>query len=176
MEALGIEPRFILVQAAGFLILVFILAKFAFGPIYGLLQARQDTIRHDLDQAEARRVEMERLQREYEQRLAQIEDEARDKIQAAVKDAQAARDEIIARAQEQSQDIVRRGYEDTQRERDKAMAEMRDQLADLAVTAASRVIKRNLDPGSHAQLIDEVIAGVGSNGAAPRGGSTGGTR
>ena len=166
LEALGIEWQFLLIQMVGFLILVGLLTKFAFGPIYGLLQQRQDTIRHDLDEAESRRVEMERLQREYETRLAQIEDEARDKIQAAVRDAQTARDEIIARAQAESQRIVERGNEDIQRERDKAMAEMRDQLADLVVRAASRVIQQNLDPRSHARLIDDVIAGVGRDGSA----------
>ncbi len=174
LDAFGIDAKFILVQAVGFLILVFVLAKYTFGPIYNLLQARQDKIRHDLDEAESRRVEMQRLQREYEERLAQIEDEARDKIQAAVKEAQAAREELIARAQEDSQRIARRGLEDIEREREKAMAEMRDQLAELAVTAASRVIKRNLDAQSHTQLIDEVIAGVGRDGAGP-GGSTGGS-
>lgn len=177
MDALGIDPRFILISAVGFLILVFVLSKFAFGPIFGMLQARQDTIRGNLDEAEARRAEMERLQHEYEARLAQIEEEARDKIQAAVKDAQAARDEIISKAQADSQAIVQRGTEEIERERAKAMVEMRNQIADLATTAASRLVRQNLNAGSHAQLIDEVIAGIGSNGhAGSTPGGSGGTR
>ena len=175
LETLGINPAFILIQLVGFLIMVFILVKFAFGPIFGLLQQRQDTIRHDLDEAESRRLEMERLQREYEARLAQIEDEARDKIQAAVRDAQAARDEIIARAHAESQAIARRGTEDIQRERDKAMAEMRNQIAELAIMAAGRVVRQSLDGQSHARLIDEVIAGFGGDGAGPTSGGAGGS-
>jgi len=169
VESLGIEPRFILISAVGFLILITVLKKFAFGPIFGMLQARQDTIRGNLDEAEARRAEMERLQREYEASLARIEEEARDKIQAAVKDAQAARDEIIAKAQADSQAIVQRGQEEIDRERAKAMVEMRDQIADLATTAASRLVRQNLNAGNHAQLIDEVIGGIGANGAAANG-------
>ena len=169
MEQLGIDPKFIFVQAVGFIILVLVLKKYAFGPLFGLLQQRQDTIRHSLDEAEARRAEMERLQHEYEARLAKIEDEARDKIQAAVKEAQAARDDIIARARTESEAIVQRGNESMARERTKAMAEMRDQIAELAIRAASQVVNRSLDGQSHAALIDNVIAGIGQNGtgAAP---------
>lgn len=176
MEQLGIDPKFILVQAVGFIILVFILSKYAFGPLLGLLQQRQDTIRHSLDEAESRRVEMERLQHEYEARLAKIEDEARDKIQAAVKEAQAARDEIIARAHADSETIVQRGNESMARERTKALAEMRDQIAELAIQAASQVVQRSLDGSSHAALIDGVIAGIGQNGAvSPSTAASGGT-
>jgi F-type H+-transporting ATPase subunit b len=98
ITSLGIDPKFILVQMVGFLILIFVLRKYAFGPMVGVLQQRQDTIRGNFDEAEARRNEMVKLQRDYEERLAKIEDEARDKIQVAVREAQVARDEIVARA------------------------------------------------------------------------------
>jgi F-type H+-transporting ATPase subunit b len=165
LETLGIDFRFVLVMVVGFLLLFLILKKFAFGPIFGILQQRQDTIRGNLDEAESRRDEMVRLQHEYEERLAKIEDEARDKIQAAVKEAQSARDEILARAREESEAIVQRGNESMARERTKAMAEMRDQIANLAIQAASQVVQRSLDAPSHAALIDGVIAGIGQNGA-----------
>ena len=169
LETLGIDFRFVLVIAVGFLLLFLILKKFTFGPIFGILQQRQDTIRGHLDEAESRRDEMVRLQHEYEERLAKIEDEARDKIQAAVKEAQTARDEILARAREESEAIVQRGNESMARERTKALAEMRDQIANLAIQAASQVVQRSLDGQSHAALIDNVISGIGQNGtgAAP---------
>jgi F-type H+-transporting ATPase subunit b len=154
------------VTAVAFVVLFALLKKFAFGPIFNMLQARQDNIRHNLDEAQSRRDEMVRLQHEYEERLAKIEDEARDKIQAAVKDAQAARDEILQRAQADAETIVQRGQADIERQRQQAMVEMRNQVADLAIQAASRVVHSHLDAGNHAALIDEVIAGVGQNGVA----------
>ncbi len=169
MDALGIDFRFILTQAIGFLILVFVLAKFAFGPILNLLTRRQATIQGNLDEAQHRRDEMVRLQHEYEERLAKIEDEARDKIQAAVKEAQAARDEILQRAQADAEVIVQRGQADIERQRQQAMVEMRNQVADLAIQAASRVVHSHLNAGNHSALIDEVISGVGQNGAARNG-------
>ena len=174
LETFGIELKFLLTMVIAFVILFLILKKFAFGPIFGMLQARQDKIRADLDDAEARRAEMVRLQREYETRLAQIEDEARDKIQAAVREAQVARDELLQKAHSEAQAIVARAHEELDRERQIAQAEMRDQIARLSTAAAGRIIRQTLDPAAHARLIDEVISGIGSadGGSAVRTGGT----
>ena len=168
LGTLGIDFRFILLMAVGFLLLFMLLKRFAFGPIFNVLEQRQSTIRNNLDEAAARRNEMVRLQKDYEQRLATIEDEARDKIQAAVKDAQAARDEIIARANADRDAIMKRTEEDILRERDKATAIMRDQIAEMAVTGASRILRQKLDVPNQGRLIDEVISEIGSRSNAPR--------
>ena len=105
------------------------------------------------------------LQKQYETRLAQIEDEARDKIQAAVREAQAAREALLAKAHADAQGIVERAQQELERERQIAMAEMRDQIARLSTAAASRIIRQTLDPAAHAGLIDEVIGSLGTAGS-----------
>ena len=164
LQALGINPAGILLSAIGFVLLFLTLKKYAFGPIYGMLEQRQENIRGNIDEAQSRRDEMVKLQHEYEARLAKIEDEARDKIAVAVREAQAARDEIVAKAHAESEAILARGQQEVIRERERAMAEMRNQIAELAVSAAGRVIKQNLNGASHGQLIDDVIAGIGKSG------------
>ena len=164
LKSFGIEPQFLLIQIIGFTILVFILAKFAFGPIYKMLEARQGKIRGDLDEAAARRNEMVALQHEYEERLAKIEEEARDKIQAAVKEAQAARDEILVKAREESTRIVQRSQQEIESERQKAMVEMRNQIAEMAIQAATQAVRGNLNAENHSALIEQAIAAIGVNG------------
>ena len=173
LQSFGINAAFLAVQAVGFLILVAILSKFAFGPIYKMLEQRQSTIRGNLDEAESRRDEMVSLQKEYETRLAQIEDEARDKIQVAIKEAQSARDEIIEKAREESTRIAQRGVEEIASERAKAMAEMRNEIAEMAIAAATQAVRGNLNAGNHSALIDQAIASVGAsqNGSTPSVGS-----
>lgn len=173
LTSLGIDGRSILISAVGFLILMTVLVKFAFGPLFGMLEKRQSSIQGNIDEAQNRRNEMVNLQREYEERLAKIEDEARDKIQGAIKEAQAARDEIIAKAKADSEAVLTRGREELEIEKQKALIEMRDQVADLAISAASRVVKTNLDGANHARLIDDVIAGLSNtaNGSSTRSGS-----
>ncbi len=172
LELFGIEPKFFLTISIGFLILFFILKNYAFGPIFGMLQARQDKIRGDLDDAEARRNEMVALQKQYEERLAQIEDEARDKIQEATRQAQVAREELLEKARSEAQAIVERARGEIVREQEIANAEMRNQIAHLSAVAAGRLIKQTLDPSAHASLIDDVIAGIGAqNGTVASGGT-----
>ncbi|HEX9996809.1 MAG TPA: F0F1 ATP synthase subunit B [Abditibacterium sp.] len=161
LTQLGIEPRFILISLVGFLVLLFVLMKFAFGPIAATLQARQDKIKGDLDEAQARRDEMVALQKDYESRLAQIEDEARDKIQAAVKEAQSARDQILSKAHSDAQAIVLRGQEEAQSERAKLLVESRNQIVDLATLMARQSAKENLSAAGHAGLIDDAISKIG---------------
>ena len=162
LQTLGIEPRFILVSLVGFALLLWVLMKFAFGPLVATLQARQDKIVSDLDDAQAKRDEMIALQRDYETRLAAIEDEARDKIQAAVKDAQAARDEIITRAQSDAQAIMARGQAEIDAERAKSLTEARNQIVDLATLMARRSAQENLSAAGQSNLIDDAIAKFGS--------------
>lgn len=182
LDTFGISLPFILTIAFGFVILFAILKKFAFGPIFGMLQARQDKIRGDLDDAESRRNEMVQLQKQYETRLAQIEDEARDKIQSATREAQTAREELLQKAHADAQAIVERARGEIQREREIANAEMRNQIASLSAQVAGRLIKQTLDPNSHARLVDDVISGIGAsngasaNGAAATATASGGTR
>ena len=162
LETLGIDPRFILVAIVGFIALMFVLMKFAFGPLVNTLQARQDKIIGDLDEAQAKRDEMIALQQDYQNRLAAIEDEARDKIQSAVKEAQAARDEIITRAQADAQAIIVRGQAEIDAERAKSLTEARNQIVDLATLMARRSAQENLSAAGQSNLIDDAIAKFGS--------------
>jgi F-type H+-transporting ATPase subunit b len=162
LKTLGIEPQFILVALVGFAILLFVLMNFAFKPLVANLNARQDKIRGDLDEAQARRDEMVRLQKDYESRLAAIEDEARNQIQAAVKEAQAARDEILNRAHAEAQAIVSRGQAEVESERAKSLTESRDQIVDLATLMARRTAQENLSAAGQTNLINDAISKIGS--------------
>lgn len=162
LETLGINPQYILISLVGFLILLFVLSKFAFGPLVTTLQARQDKIRGDLDEAEKSRNDMVALQRDYETRLAKIEDEARDKIQAAVKEAGVARDEIIAKAHADAQVLVQRGQEEAAAERAKLLVESRNQIVDLATLMARQSTLENFSTAGQANLIDDAISKIGA--------------
>lgn len=162
LRTLGIEPRFVLISLVGFLILLYVLMNYAFKPLVGTLNARQDKIRGDLDEAEAARNRMITLQREYEQKLAAIEDEARDKIQSAVREAQAARDEMIRKAQADAAAIIERGQAEVEAERAKALTEARNQIVDLATMMASQTARQNLNAQGQSALIDDAIAKIGA--------------
>jgi len=159
--ALGIDPRLILTQFLGFVLLLFLLNQFVFKKVFGILDERQNNIKSVYDQLDADRKAMEQTRREYEQRLAGIEAEAREKIQAAVKEAQALRDNLIADSQKQAETILAQGRNESERERQKAFLEMRQQIVALAIGAAGKVVGENLNDARQTKLVDDFISGVG---------------
>ena len=162
LDSLGISIPGLITQAVGFLILLFLTARYAFPPIFRIIDQRQADIKSTYDQLDADRARMEASRREYEARLAGIEAEAREKIQAAVKEAQALRDNLVSDAQKQAETILERGRSENERERQKAFLEMRQQMVSLAVMAAGKVVGESLDETRHARLVNDFIASVGS--------------
>ena len=158
LNNLNISLTAILVNIAGFLVLLWVMNKVIFGPIGAHLAGRQQDINQTYDQLEADRRQMETLRTDYEQRLAQIEAESREKIQSAIKDAQAARDGIVAEANTRSREMIRRAEEEIGREREQAMITLRQQVVDLALGAATKVIGDGLDATRQRRLIDDFIA------------------
>ncbi len=165
LKQFGIDFGLMVSISLGFFALLFIMAKFAWPAVTKMLDERARQIKHNLDQAERQRREMEQLRADYEQRLANIEVEAREKIQAAVRDAQQARDDRLNEARAQAEQMIARGAEEVEREKEKALIEIRDKVADLATLAAGQIIGRTVDAQVHRQLIDEVIDSIGRPGA-----------
>lgn len=162
LQQLGITPALLITQIIGFLILMVILQRVFTTKVFGILDQRRTDIQETYDQLDRDREAMEKTRREYEQRLAGIEAEAREKIQAAIKEAQDLRAGLIADAQTQADSIIERGRNESERERQKAFLEMRQQVVALAVAAAGKVVGETMNDARHTKLVDDFINGVGS--------------
>ncbi len=162
LEALGIDWHLILTQFIGFVILLFLLNRFVFKRVFGILDERQQNIKQVYDQLDEDRRAMESTRKQYEQRLAGIEADAREKIQAAVKEAQALRDNLVADAERQAESIVVQGRSENERERQAAFLEMRQQIVSLAMTAAGKVVGESLTDARQAKMVDDFIGSVGT--------------
>lgn len=161
MDILNIDLRVLAIQAGGFILLLLVFKKFLFGPIRQVLENRRQEIADTYSAAERERNTMEEFRRDYEKRLAGIEAEAHEKIQAAIKEAHGIRDEIIADARTKSESILLRGEEELAREREKTVAELRADVANLVIGASSNLLEQSLDDKAHRKLIDDFISSVG---------------
>lgn len=155
------------IQIVGFLLLLWGLNRFVFKPIFAILDERQRLITESYDQMDADRARMEETRRQYEVRLQGIEEEAREKIQAAVKEAQSLRDNLVADARTQAETIIMQGRNESERDRQRAFLEMRSQIVTLAVSAAGKVIDANLDGARQTKLVDDFIGSLGTETASP---------
>ena len=161
LEQLAINPQLILVNIIGFLILLWLLKKFLYRPIGQMLESRKAEIQDTYAAAEAQRASMEEMRKDYERKVAGIEAEATAKIQAAVKEAQGIRDEIVNEARAKAESILDRGAEEIQREKQKAIVELREEVANLAIGASSKLLERDMDDNAHRKLIDDFISSAG---------------
>ncbi len=158
MEALGIQPANLLFQIIAFLIFIWLLKRYAFGPVIRTLDARADRIRESMQTAER----IERDMAETQRRNQEVLDEARREAQGIVTRSREAGDELLARAREeataQRERELERARQQIRADTEQAKEELRREFADLAVMAASRIVRQELDPAKHMQLIQQTLA------------------
>jgi F-type H+-transporting ATPase subunit b len=151
----------ILTQLAAFLIVFFILKKFAFGTIFKALEARQKTIADSIHEAEKKKTELEALKKEYELKLQGIEQEGRLKIQAAIADGQRIAAEIKEKSQQDAGVLVERAKQEIRTETEKARAMMRQQVVELSAQMAGKLIVKNLANADNEKYVMELLSRTG---------------
>jgi F-type H+-transporting ATPase subunit b len=158
LQNLNVDPKLILVNIIGFVILLVVAKKIVFDPIGKVVTERGSDINGQYGRLESAQREMETLKADYEARLAAVEAEAREKIQSAIKEAQSARDQILLDANLKSHDIVSKAEAEAERAKEQAMTELRMRIVDIAVGTTRRIIGESLSADRQATLVDEYIA------------------
>ncbi len=145
-----------------FLVLFFVLSKFAFKPILSAVQAREDALLDAMAQAKADRAS---AAAELAEQLALLE-AARHDAQKIIADgrvtAEKMRTDLLEQTKVQQGEMLERATRDIQAEKNGAIAELRREAVDLAIAGASKVIEQNLDDTQNRKLIENYLASVGS--------------
>ena len=143
-----------------FLIVFFVLRKFAFGAIQRLIDERRESIRRSIEAADDARDEAQRLLEEHRKLIA----EARGQGEAILADARKTRESMEQRMRDETGAERQRRLEETRKEiaaeTARALQQIRAEVADLTLEAASRVVGRTLDADRDRELISEAIAGL----------------
>ncbi|MEC8841704.1 MAG: F0F1 ATP synthase subunit B, partial [Candidatus Poribacteria bacterium] len=157
LEAMGLNPKLIITQVAGFLIVLFVLNKLVFGKVGGILADRQSEIVSRMNKLETDQAELDRLTAETTQRLNQIEAEAQQKIRTAIDQGNEERQQILETARQDAANQVDQARAEIQREKEEAILELRGIVSEIAIDAASKIIDQQLDVESHRHIVDEYI-------------------
>lgn len=153
-----IDLQLLVTHVVAFLIVLWLLRRFAWGPVLRLLDARRAAIAGEFDAAAARRREAESLHQEYEGHLARIEIESRERLREAVTEAKGAAARIRERAEEERRLRLERAEEEVRLLEESARETLRRRTADLAVRAAEKAILARLDEAQHRKLMEQFIA------------------
>ena len=156
-----LDIRVILTNIIGFVIVVWVLAKFAWKPILDLLDARRARIRDDFAKAETARTEAQTLRGEFESKIGDIKAIERERVQEAVKRGEEIAERIRAEARDKADATLDRGRQDIDVEAHKAQVVLRDEVVTLAVASTEMLLNTKLDPETHRRLVREYIDRLG---------------
>ncbi len=157
MEALGINLPGLVTHLLSFIILMVVLKMFLYKPIVNMLDQRAQRIRDSLEAAERAREESAASQEEVQAQLEAARAEGQQLIASAREVAGRFREEETAKVRQEIEAERSRATANIQRERDTAIEQLRSEFADLAITAAERVVERSLDQQAHQDIIDHVL-------------------
>jgi len=152
-----VDPGLFIWTIATFLVLLTLLAKFAWRPLLKSLAAREETIRTSLADAEKARQELERLNQQSEAIVRQARVDAEAIVGASRADAERLRGELRTKARAEADVIVKNAERQIQLETARALEQIRHEAADLSVAIASKIIQRNLKKEDNERLIEEAL-------------------
>lgn len=162
----------VITQIAAFLLFVWILRRYAWGPLTAMIDSRRQAIEEQFRRIETLRGEAERLEKEYAERLRDIDAEARRHVQEAVAEGRRVRDEIIERARQESEELREKQERLLELEVAKARISLRDDIVKMAIAATERLLRENLDRDRQRRLVQQFLdevqtlprAGAGNEG------------
>jgi len=154
------DPGLFIWTIVTFLVLLALLAKFAWRPLLHALEQRQDAIRKSLDDAQQAKQELERLQRESAEIIREARVDAESIISKTRADAERLRQEMKQKARAEADAVVKNAERQIQLETGRALQQIRNEAVDLSVMIASKLIQRNLSKEDNEKLIEETLKQV----------------
>lgn len=152
----GFDWHVALANLFNFLIIFFILKKFAFGPIGKLIKERQDAINTGLSNAEKNKKLLANTEKEYEKVLLNARNEANQIIVDAKKDAQDKKDQLMEQAKKEVSMILENGKKTLEVEKNKMLSEARKEIVDLVMQVSEKVLGEKTDSNYSNKVIKEL--------------------
>ena len=155
-----LDPGLFIWSIITFMVLFFVLAKFAWKPLLKMLQDREDMIRTSLDDAEKAKVELERLNEESEVIMAKARSEAQTILADGKAAAEKVKEDTVAKAKEQANKIREDAEKQILVEKDKAIADIKQEVVNISLSVAEKLIHKNLSDADNKALIEESLKKV----------------
>ena len=140
-----------------FAVLSVLLGRFGWKPILALLDERERTVKDSLEAARKARADADETLRRNQEILAGARRETAALLEAGRRESETLRAEILAQARKEAQDLLAQGQRQIQLEQKQAIESLRAQVADLAIGAAERLLREDLDDERHRKLVDDYV-------------------
>ena len=158
MEGLGINWQGLVVQIVNVAILLYLLRRFAYKPFLGILDRRAEKIRESVTRAEEIQQQAEATEQEFASRIQEARQQGQEIVNQANQAAERIRADAEQRARGAAEEFLSRARGEITQERERALSELRRQTADLAILAATQVVRESLDTDAHRRIVERVLA------------------
>jgi F-type H+-transporting ATPase subunit b len=150
------------IQVIAFGILFWLLQRFAFKPLFGIMEKRRQTVLEQMESAQKNRDEASKFIEEQKQALQQARKEAYDIIEQAKSTGSKQADAILEAARGEAARLKEEALRDIENEKNKAVAALRAQVSGLSVLIASKIIEKQIDEQTQQQLVEQYLQEVGN--------------
>ena len=151
------DPGLFIWTILTFLVLLYLLRRFAWGPLLQALDSRQDTIRKSLDDAEQTRKELAQVQEESARIVAKARVDADAIIASSRIDAAKLQEELKQKARTQADGIIENAEKQIQLRTEQSLDQIRGEAVEISLMIASKLIQRNLSEEDNTRLIEDTL-------------------
>lgn len=149
----GVEYGTIIFQLVIFLVLLALLAKYAFGPVMNIMKQREEHISAEIDAAEKSNNEARALLEQQKKAMKEAHTQIQEMLDSAKKRSDAQAEEIVATAKKEAQALKDMAAADIEREKEKAVEAIQEQIAKYSVEIAAKIIKKELKEEDQKALV-----------------------
>ena len=150
----------LIAQILNFLVLLAILAKFAYKPLLKAMDDRRNRIINDLDSAEQTRLDAEALKEQYAEQLAGARQEATEIVNKANQIAQNLHDELVEQARVEQEAMMANAKERIEQEKQQALLDIRAEVIKLSTLIAGKIVNQKLNSDKDQKLVADIADDV----------------
>ncbi|PZD97783.1 ATP synthase F0 subunit B [Paenibacillus sambharensis] len=150
------------IAIVAFILLYMLLSKYAFGPLFAVMEQRRQLVKDEIASAETSRKQAEQQLNEQKQALQEARKEAFEIIEQAKRSSAKQADDILDAAKQESVRLKEEAVKDIENEKNKAISALRSQVSGMSVMIASKIIEKQIDEKSQEQLVDQYLKQVGN--------------
>jgi F-type H+-transporting ATPase subunit b len=161
LAALGFDFLIIIVYIINFGLVLFLLQRFAYKPILGMLEKRRQVIAEGLSAAERSQQEAAQQRAEFERELARARQASQEEARKAAEATEKMRQEILVAAQREAEEIKTRAREEAEQERQQVTADLQKQAGELAMQIARKIVGEAVDENAQRKLLNKFLADLG---------------
>ena len=144
-------------------VLLYLLKRYAWGPITSALQEREDNIASSLSRAEAAMEETRKMQAQNDQSRREAEQEAQRLLRGAREEAERIREVEVQQTRDEISELRAKALAEIERDKEAALQAVQSEIAGLAILAAEQILQDNLDADRQRSLVDKFLDGLSGN-------------